>query len=178
MSAEPAFATAEGPLPTYAHPLPGEIHWGPGLRAAVIAVLVSAVPLTLLVGAPIGLSMLIAGFVSVTIYRRKFPLPLTAPMGARLGAASGAIGFGFLAIGIAATERSLHGWAHIQEWILNRIQQSAAGSPADQVQMVTDFFKSPVGMVTAVAMLFVGFLIFSGVGGALGALILRRRSHM
>jgi hypothetical protein len=119
--------------------------------------------------------MLIAGFVSVMIYRRHFPFPLTAGMGLRLGAASGAIGFGVLAVGIAASERSIHGWAHLREWVLNRIQQSATGTPADQVQMVIDFFQTPAGMFIAVVMLFIGFLIFSGLGGALGALILRRR---
>src|SRR5207248_6444719 len=123
------------PLPGYQPLSPGTIHWAWGFRAAALAVVIAAIPLTLLVGAPIGLSMLVAGFVSVMIYRRRFPLPLTAGMGVRLGAASGAIGFGILAIAVAATERALHGWAHTQQWIVNRIQQSAAGSPPEQVQL-------------------------------------------
>ena len=144
----------------------------------MLAVVIAAIPLTLLVGAPLGLSMLVAGFVSVMIYRRRFPFALSAKMGLQLGAASGAIGFIILAIAVAATENVLHGWAHAREWIVNRVEQSAAGSPADQVQLVVDFFKSPAGMVIAIAMLFVGFLIFSGVGGALGALLLRRRQRL
>ena len=181
MTGQPGVAAGEpaaSPDSTYAVISPGRIEWAYGVRAAALAVLIAAIPLSLLVGAPLGLSMLVAGFVSVMIYRRRFPYPLTAKMGVQLGAASGAIAFIILVIGVAATEKSLHGWAHAQQWIVNRIQQSASGSPPDQVQLLVDFFNSPAGMAIAVAMLFVGFLIFSGVGGALGALLLRRRQHL
>ena len=126
--------------------------------------------------------MLVAGFLSIILYRHRCPgTRLTVGMGIRLGAISGAVGFCALVIflGLAAAFRS---GAEIHEAILKFVQQYAAHSPDPRMEQVLELFSTPGGfvlmMVMSLVMTLVAFLILSGIGGALGAALLRRKERL
>jgi hypothetical protein len=145
--------------------------------AGLVAAIVMLVPL----GA-FGLGMLASGALSVILYRRRNPTAnLTPGMGARLGAASGALGFGIFAIFTAVEMVVFRAGGQLREALLQAIQQSAARSSDPQAQQVVEYLKTPQGlalvMVLGLIVMFVAFLIFSGLGGAVGAALLRRKER-
>lgn len=153
------------------------IQWPQGVRAAALAVLVAAVPLTFL-GVPLGLGMLASGFFSVIFYRRRtYFVRLTAGLGARLGAVSGALGFGVLMLLLALSDPAFHSWEKLHQTMLDIIERSLALNPNPQGDQVVAFFKTPEGFTVAMIMMLVAFLISSAVGGALGAVLLRKKEH-
>jgi hypothetical protein len=128
------------------------------------------------------LGMLASGALSVILYRRRNPAAnLTPSMGARLGAASGALGFGIFAIFTAVEMVVFRAGGQLREALLQAIQQSAARSSDPQTQQVVEYLKTPQGlalvMVLGLIVMFVAFLIFSGLGGAMGAALLRRKER-
>jgi len=72
-------------------------------------------------------------------------------------------------------------WAQIREKVIELIEQTAARNPDPQAQQAMEFFKTPQGIALLVASALVGtliaFVVFSGLGGALGATLLRRREQ-
>jgi zinc-ribbon domain len=166
------------PLTRYSGQVPtATIHWPQALPAAGLAVLVAAVPLTFL-GVPVGLGMLVSGFVSVVFYRRRiFFMSLTAGLGARLGAASGALGFGVMGLLLALVEPVFHSWEKLHQTMLEILDRSLARNPNPQGEQIIAFFKTPQGFALAIVMVFVGFLIFAALGGVLGAVLLRKRER-
>jgi hypothetical protein len=133
-------------------------------------------------GLPAGLGMLAAGFLSVLLYRRRCPLtPLTAGTGARLGALTGGLGFGLLAV-ILALWTAFRSGKEIHDALLNYIQQYAARSSDPHMQQVLELFNTPEGfifiMILTLLMTLVAFLIFSSLGGAVGAFLLHRKPRM
>ena len=126
--------------------------------------------------------MLAAGFLSVFLYRRRCPLtPVTAGTGARLGALTGGLGFGLLAV-ILALWTAFRSGKEIHDALLNYIQQYAARSSDPHMQQVLELFNTPEGfifiIILTLLMTLVAFLIFSGLGGAVGAFLLHRRQRM
>ena len=175
-------AAAEGSAEITVAPAAGHagstaIEWLHGWRSALIAVAV-ALGLTLL-GTPVGLGLLVAGFLSVLLYQRRLGAGnLSAALGAKLGALTGILGFGLgLILSLIAVKRS---GKQLQPTVLNMIQEYAAHDP--RLPQVIDLFKTPEGfavtMVVGLGMLLVAFLLFSSLGGALGALLLRRKNHV
>jgi hypothetical protein len=61
------------------------------------------------------------------------------------------------------------------------MQQAAARNPDPQAQQVMEFFKTPQGIVVLLTICLIGvllaFVIFSGLGGAIGAALLRRKER-
>jgi hypothetical protein len=142
-----------------------------------MAVLVAAIPLTFL-GLPLGLGMLASGFFSVVFYRRRtYFVRLTAGLGARLGAVSGALGFGVLILLLALGEPALHSWEKLHQTMLDILERSLALNPNPQGEQIIALFKTPEGFTVAMIMVLVAFVISSGVGGALGAVLLRKKEH-
>jgi hypothetical protein len=142
----------------------------------VVAIFIIAVSKS----APLG--MLAAGFLSVVLYRRRCPAThFTAGMGARLGALTGGLGFGVLAA-ILALWTAFRSGKEIHDALLNNIQQYAAHSSDPRMQQVLELFNTPDGftfiMVFGLFMTLVAFLIFSSLGGALGAFLLQRKDHL
>ena len=167
-------------LPAPAHAIGSHgILWPQALPSATLGVLIAAFPLTFLFGVPPGPSMLAAGFLCVVLYRRRiFAARLSAGMGARLGAISGAIGFGAFLAALAVAASAFHAGAKIRQEMLDTIQRSLANAPDEQVKaQLLDFFQTPAGVTVALLGVGVGFLLFSGLGGALGALLLRRKER-
>ena len=155
------------------------ILWPQALPSAALGVLMAALPLTLIFGVPPGPSMLAAGFLCVMLYRRRiFAARLSAGMGARLGTISGVIGFAALLVGLAVAASAFHEGPKIRQEMMDTIQRSLANAPDEQVKaQLLNFFQTPAGMTIALLGVGAGFLIFSSIGGALGAALLRRKER-
>lgn len=160
-------------------PLPSALEWPQALPSAGIALLVAI--LIIVVSKSTGLGMLAAGFLSVVLYRRRCPAThVTVGMGARLGAFTGALGFGAVAATLALWTAFRSG-KEIHDAFLNYLQQSTAQSSDPRVQQVLDLFNTPDGftfiMIFILIMTLVAFTIFSSLGGAIGAYLLHRKER-
>jgi ABC-type transport system involved in multi-copper enzyme maturation permease subunit len=158
---------------------PGHIQWSQALPSAAIAGFVAAIIMMIPLGA-FGLGMLAAGALAAVLYQRRNPTSILTPgMGAKLGAVSGALGFGIFAILTSASMLILHSGGQMRTALLDAVQQSVARNSDPQAQEVLEFLKTPPGlawmMVFVLIVMFVAFLVFSSVGGALGAALLRRK---
>jgi hypothetical protein len=126
--------------------------------------------------------MVVAGILSVLFYRRRNPAAeLTPGMGAKLGAVSGILGFGMFSILMALDLLVSRSGGQLRASLLQAVQQSAARSPDPQVQQMFEYLKTPAGLALIIVMglvvTFVIFLILSAAGGALGAVLLRRKQR-
>jgi hypothetical protein len=163
----------------YPIPQPSAIEWPQLLPSAGIAVL--AAVFLMVLGMPAGFGMVAAGFLSAVLYRRRNPgIHLTAGRGARLGAITGMLGFGALAV-IVALAAAFRSGKEIHDALFHTIQQYAAHSADPRMQQVLDLFNTPEGfttiMILSFAMTFVAFLLFSSLGGAIGAFLLYRKER-
>ena len=177
----PAVVTPEVAIEEYAShaPLSSALEWSQALPSAAIAVL--AAIFLMVLGMPAGLGMLAAGFLSVLLYRRRCPAThLTAGVGIRLGALTGGLGFSVLA-SILALWTAFRSSKEIHDALLNYIQQYAAHSSDPHMQQVLDLFNTPEGftfiMILTLIMSLLAFLIFSSLGGVVGAFLLHRKER-
>ena len=143
---------------------------------------VLAATFLMILGLPAGLGMLAAGFLCVLIYRRRSPAShVTAGLGARLGALAGGLGFGVLAT-ILALWTAFRSGKEVHDAFLNYLQQYLARSPDPHVQQVLDLFNTPEGftfiIILTLIMTLIAFLIFSTIGGAVGAFLLHRKERL
>jgi len=157
------------------------IRWSDGLPSAALAGLIAAFLMFIPLGA-FGLGMIAAGVLSVLFYRRRNPTSnLTSAMGARLGAASGALGFGIFAIFSAVGTLLFHSGGQLRAALLEAIAQSAARSSDPEVQKAFEYLKTPPGLALmmglSLAFVFVVFLVLASLGGTLGAAMMRRRDR-
>jgi hypothetical protein len=157
------------------------LQWHYALPAAALAGLIAAVMMLIPVGA-FGLGMLASGALAVMFYRRRNPVANVTPgVGARLGALSGALGFGIFAIFTAIEMLIFRSGGQLRDALLQAIQQSAARSSDPQAQQILEYLKTPQGlalmMVLGLIVMGLAFLIFSSLGGALAAALLRRKDR-
>jgi hypothetical protein len=127
-----------------------------------------------------GVGMLVAGFLSVAFYQRRVKhARITNGMGARLGAAAGAIGSVLFATVTAVATLVFHAGDKLREAALRALDQAAARNPDPQAQEMVQHLKTPEGLVLVVALgmlfTFVFFVLLSSVGGIMGAVFLRKR---
>lgn len=181
-SLDPAGTPTEIPIPQFGSrlaPPPVNLVWSQALRSSAMALV--ATFFIILLGVPAGLGILAAGFLSVVLYRRSCPLDHLSPgIGARLGALSGALGFGALAAVLALMAAFRPG--QIRTSLLNAVQEYAARNPDPRMQQVLELFKTPEGLAVmlalGLAMTFAAFLILSSLGGVIGAVLLRRKDRV
>jgi hypothetical protein len=158
------------------------IDWSRAFAPAIWGALLAMVLIVTRLAA-FGIAMLAAGALSVVFYHRRNPgTNLSAGAGSRLGAMSGALGFGILTIVFAFGTAVLHTGADLRQKMLDAIQQAASRSSDPQAAQAVEFLKTPQGLVLAMIvgliLTFVVFVFFSGLGGAIGAALLRRKdSH-
>jgi hypothetical protein len=179
LSSEPIAGSLPSPIPVANST---GIQWSQALPAAAQAGLISAV-LMFIPFAGFGLGMAAAGILAVLFYRRRIAVgEITSGMGARLGALSGTLGFGIFAVFTAIELLVFHSGGELRAAMLEAIQQSAARSADPQAQQLLEYLKSPAGLTlmmgVGLAVMLVIFLIFSSLGGALGAVLLRRKGRM
>lgn len=160
------------------------IDWSHALGAAAFAVLLAAALIIIPIGIPVGLAILVAGFLSVLFYRRKTPtLTLTLGVGARLGALSGIVGYvasmAFLAVGTSAFRAG----GEVHKKLLTVLAEHAPAPGSDpQLQQMLDFYKTSQGftvmMIIGLVMAFAAFLLLASLGGVIGAALLRRKANL
>ena len=119
----------------------------------------------------------------MVFYRRRIPLAhITPGMGARLGMASGVLGGCIFTVLLSAFTFVFGLWDQVREKVIEVIEQTAARNPDPQAQQAVEFFKTQQGMALLVCaslvLILMAFVIFSGLGGALGAALLRRRERL
>ena len=168
-------------FPTPAAPqLTTGLLWSRALAPTVMAGLIASFLMLFPLGA-FGLGMILAGILSVVFYRwRNAGADLTPGMGARLGAASGVIGFVMFLFFTAISATVLGGGAQLRQALTQAVEQSASRATDPQAQRVMEFFRTPQGlatvMIAGMAFAFLAFLLLTSLGGALGAALLRRKS--
>jgi len=179
VSAHPS-TTPEAAIAHYAaQASPSGFSWFQALPSASSALL--AAIFLIIIGTPAGLGMLAAGFLCVVLYRRRYPIiPVTAGMGARLGALTGVLGFGATAI-ILALWTAFRSGKEIHDVFLTYLQQYAAHSSDPHMQQVLELFNTPEGftfiMIFSLIMTLLAFLLFSSLGGAIAAFLLHRKDR-
>lgn len=156
------------------------VRWGAAFRNCLVAaaittvvILVAGHPLLILFTLPAG------GWFAVFLYaRRTEHLPLTAGVGARIGAVTGLTAFGLYAILMAVVlvfQRS-----RFLEEIKKAMTQAAAQNPNPQTQQVVEKLMSPEGIAVLVTIsavfLFFVFLVLCSVGGAIGGSMAKGKS--
>ena len=172
-------------LPTPPPPFPsvqtGTVQWSRALPGAalggVFSLLAMVIPYAVL-----GPAFLLGGGLSVMLYRRASGGIVPAPgAGARIGAASGA--FGFLYLAVLAVAIAVYYPAATRESMLASVSQmTARGYNPQQVAQAEELIKSPGGVMVVLGfILFMMLLIMvagSSIGGAFYAAWSRRRSRL
>ena len=176
---EPAGITLPSPVSPPQFPIsPSSLHWNHALPAAamggVLAALTMATPLGV-----VGIGPFVAGALAVFLYRRRMTFTLlTGTVGAKLGAMAGSIGFAIYAVLFLTVLRAS---PEFHAALLEALDKAAARNPDPQVQQWAEYFKTPQGLaiITTMAMglIFAIAVLFSVLGGVLGARWLRRRDH-
>ena len=161
---------------------PRAVQWPKAFPSILVAGFFAAVLMLVPLGA-FGLGMLAAGFLCVVLYRRRNPIADPTPgAGARLGAATGITGFAFFGILTAIEVLIFHSGPELRAALLEQVQQSASRATDPQAQQLFEYLKSPSGLALVMTMglivMFVLFLIFASLGGAIGAYLLRRKPHI
>jgi hypothetical protein len=178
VTAAPEYSPGLAEIP-YPNTSSDRIEWPVAFRAAAIAGSVGAflmlTPLGLL-----GLGMVTSGLLAIVIYRSRAPeCALSAGAGTRLGALSGLIGSAVFAVLATLGILISHKGPWLREKMLESIQEAAARSSDPQAQQAVEFFKTPQGLATSLIVgaifVFIAFVVLSAAGGAIGALVTRKR---
>ncbi len=159
--------------------------WRPAIGSALVAGMLAAVGTSIPIVPLAMLCMFASGGLAVTLYRRRAGyLTVTPWMGAKLGLLAGGLGFGLLALLstlrlFAAGERT-----ELRSAFRDKIQDATATATDPDVRQAMEQFRGYIagdrGLIIvvliflAIAALF--FLIFSALGGALGAALFGRDS--
>jgi hypothetical protein len=127
--------------------------------------------------------MLTAGFLAIVFYRRRVPIANLKPAkGARLGAVSGAFGFGMFAV-LTSIEMiiSPRSGDEMRAQLLEALQQSASRTSDPQAQHMLEYFRTPPGlvlmMIIGLIFMFIAFVLLSALGGALGTALLGKKER-
>jgi hypothetical protein len=128
--------------------------------------------------------MLGGGWLAVNLYRRRSSsLPLSASIGAKVGALAGLLGFAFFSIFssayLAIATVVLHQGEQLRAILRNALQQTASSSQDPRMQAVVQWVQTPEGLALMVAfsmvLFLVAFLLLSCAGGIFAASLSRRK---
>ncbi|HWX53614.1 MAG TPA: hypothetical protein VN176_03385 [Verrucomicrobiae bacterium] len=181
----PSFFTGAPPPPRPGD-IPGPAWASPASRIQWKKFLLIALPFALVNGwaslNPLGWLILVPGSViwAIFIYRRRFPGPLSAGLGARMGAAIGALSFASFAViyGLSLAVRP----GYLRQEMLQAVEQASAHSPDPNSQQILQFFvQSPAGIffyaLGTLAVVLALLLLFATAAGALTATLSKGRSN-
>jgi hypothetical protein len=175
--------------------LPGKVYWRQGIRASALAGLLLALAIFLVPVIVAGMGfffhlgegvlgllvflaswccMMVGGALAVRFYRRRRPQAgVSTGMGARLGAASGLLGFFFYSIPQALRLVFFHMGGSLREAMQKAMEQSAAQSGDPKAQEMMRNLMSPGALAALLTLLvvlfFLLFLALPSLGGAIGA---------
>jgi hypothetical protein len=181
----PSFRTIEGEVSSpisYLSAPASRIDWAQAVPAAALAGFIGAI-LTVIPVATFGLGMFIGGALSVVLYRRrKFMADITPGMGSRLGIVSGLFGFAILTVPLAVGLAFFHMGDELRARMVVVVEQAAARSSDPQMQQIVEMVKTPDGsalfLSVGLILTFVAFVVVCGLGGAAGAVLLRRKQRL
>ena len=161
-------ATA-GPLPKFVLPSQSKIDWWNALPSAVLAVLISAL-LTVAFFGNGAIGFLFCGALSVFFYsqRNRF-VRITRWVGAQLGAFSGLLGLGIIAL--------FHDKLGLRQMAMQAMQMTIdRNTDLAQKQILQDFATQRPEVLVAMLVVMIGvvFLLISSLGGAIGASLMKR----
>jgi hypothetical protein len=127
-----------------------------------------------------GLGILVGGFLSVSLYRRRNPeQSITTGMGARLGAVTGGLAFFFISVGTTIGVLLFQTGDKIRDAVMKSMEQAAARNPTPETQAMLDSLRSPQGfaIILAVGLIvtLIFYLLLSMFGGMLAAGIGRKK---
>ncbi len=185
--AEPVVSEANGLVTQESIPPQPEnkLIWRSALGSALVAGLLAAVGTSIPIIPLAMLCMFASGGLAVTLYRRRAGYHTVTPwMGAKLGLLAGGLGFGLLALLstfrlFAANERT-----ELRSAFRDKLQEATAATPDPEVRQAMEQFRGYIatdhGLIIMVliflAIAAIFFLIFSALGGALGAALFGRES--
>ena len=120
--------------------------------------------------------MLGGGMLAVLIYRRRQHLgPMTAALGARLGAMAGLMGFVIFGLLSLVQMLAMRGTGQLQATLEQALKASAARSGNPEAQQMVQQFLTPQGMrtllVLGILLMLVLFLALSTLGGAIAGML-------
>ena len=181
-----ALADAESTSP-HSAPLPASqtipvlalpMRWSNALKPCALAAVVAS--LLMVLGLNPFVAMLSVGFLAAVFYRQRQPgVPISAAVGARLGALGGLLWFGMSFILQGLVVVVLQKGPELRDEMFKRMQQTAASANDPQVQAMIDYFKTPAGLAVLIVIgLIFGFiaaLALGTMGGALGGSLFGRR---
>ena len=160
-----------------------KIPWSSVFPAALVGLgLLMALGRTLSPPAAMGLAMLAAGVIAVGLcYRRNPGVILSPATGAKLGALSGLMAFGILAILSGASMAVLHSRGELQSTLIEVLDQAAARTSDPEALAMIQQFKNPHGLALVMIGSMLGalllFVAISSIGGAITAVLLRKTFH-
>jgi len=162
-----------------------QLIWRPALGSALVAGMLAAVGTSIPIVPLAMLCMFASGGLAVTLYRRRAGYRTVTPwMGAKLGLLAGGLGFGLLGLLstfrlFAASERT-----ELRSAFREKIQEATGTATDPDVRQAMEQFRGYIasdhGLIIvvliflAIAAMF--FLLFSALGGALGAALFGRES--
>jgi hypothetical protein len=174
------------PRPQSLDPRPeNKIVWRPAFSSALAAGLLAAVGTSIPIVPLAMLCMFASGGLAVTLYRRQSGYRTVTPwMGAKLGLLAGGLGFGLLALLstfrlFAASERM-----ELREAFREKMQDAIASAADPDVRQAMEQFRNYIasdhGLIIVVLFFLMiaalVFLLFSALGGTLGAALFGRES--
>jgi hypothetical protein len=178
--------TLETAPPESLNPLPeNKLVWRSAFGSALVAGLLAAVGTSIPIIPLAMLCMFASGGLAVTLYRRRAGYRTVTPwMGAKLGLLAGGLGFGLLALLstfrlFAVSERT-----ELRTAFRDKMQEAATATADPDVRQAMDQFRNYIstdhGLILMVLLFLmiaaIFFLIFSALGGALGAAMFGRES--
>ncbi len=160
--------------------LSGQVEWRRALRASAIAAAISIVVMSLQLVFPL-LAALGAGSLAVVLYyRRNSVRLLSVRVGAQVGAVTGLFISAVTGVCFAVVMAVLRSGGPLHDEVIERLQQTAAGSNSRQIQDVLDLLKTPDGLMKF-ALAMIGFFLLSiaasSIAGALTGAFLGRRNR-
>jgi hypothetical protein len=178
----PAFPPGTpGNIQPPALPVATRIDWGPGLKAALLMGLVAAVPSSIpFVSLFCCVWIIGAAALSVMLYQKWRPGLVTTGLGARLGAVTGLFTFAFWFL-FAAIVQVARGTGQFREQLMQGMREGAARNPDPNAQVMIERMSTPEGIAILITLIvvcvFLAFVIFGVIGGALGASIWGKRQQ-
>lgn len=144
------------------------IQWRRAVPIVVVAAVIEAVFSFL------GIGIVVGGFLSVSLYRRRHPdQVVTTGMGARLGAVAGGLAFFIVSVATSVGVLVFHTGNQFRETMMRSIDQAAARNPNPQTQQMLEYLRTPDGlaMMLGLGLLFtlLFYLLVSMVGGIAAA---------
>lgn len=162
-----------------------QLIWRPAIGSALVAGMLAAVGTSIPIVPLAMLCMFASGGLAVTLYRRRVGYGTVTPwMGAKLGLLAGGLGFGLLALLstfrlFASSERT-----ELRSAFREKMQEAANNAADPDVRQAMEQFRGYIasdrGLIVMVLIFLmvaaIFFLIFSALGGALGAALFGRES--